>query len=270
MRKTDKKLLSKRCPICNNFYKVLKVHIYKFHSDMNISTDEFIKKYIHPNPGICEYGCGQEAKFYIRGSYGELNYGKWCCCKKFNSCKEVRSKNNKDRKNKNMYEIFGEKADEIKLSIKRQGENNPNYGKKQSEESIRKNRESNLNNLLKESHLIKLYESQKMRKMTKMENILFDILNTITKNFEYVGNFSFWIHGRNPDFIDKENKKIIEFFGSYWHSMELRNDNISNEDHEKERINFFKKHDYKTLVIWENELKNIDNLKNKLFKFVEE
>ena len=67
---------------------------------------------------ICDYGCGQEAKY-------QLKYGKWCCCKKFNSCPEVRRKNSETNK------------------IKQSGENNGMFGKKQSIESKRKNSESN-------------------------------------------------------------------------------------------------------------------------------
>ena len=35
----------------------------------------------------------------------------------------------------------------------------------------------------------------------------------------------------------------------------------------KERINYFKKFGYSVLIIWENELKNIEQLKNKIKKF---
>ena len=37
---------------------------------------------------ICEYGCGQEAKY-------QLKNGKWCCSKSWNSCSCLRSKNSK-------------------------------------------------------------------------------------------------------------------------------------------------------------------------------
>lgn len=42
---------------------------------------------------ICEYGCGQEAKF-------QLKNGKWCCSKSFNSCPKMREKNSKMNKGK--------------------------------------------------------------------------------------------------------------------------------------------------------------------------
>lgn len=35
---------------------------------------------IKENPGLCEYGCGQEAKFYLK------YVKKWCCSESFNTC----------------------------------------------------------------------------------------------------------------------------------------------------------------------------------------
>lgn len=67
---------------------------------------------------LCDYGCGQEAQY-------QLKNGKRCCCKRFNSCPEVRRKNSEKNK------------------IKQAGRNNGMYGKKQSIESRRKNSESN-------------------------------------------------------------------------------------------------------------------------------
>jgi 5-methylcytosine-specific restriction endonuclease McrA len=66
---------------------------------------------------ICEYGCGQEAKY-------QLKNGKWCCSKSQNSCPEIRRKNSKTNK------------------LKQAGKNNGMYGKKQSIESKRKNSEA--------------------------------------------------------------------------------------------------------------------------------
>lgn len=40
---------------------------------------------------LCDYGCGQEAKF-------QLKNGKWCCCDKCNKCIAVRLKNSNSRK----------------------------------------------------------------------------------------------------------------------------------------------------------------------------
>lgn len=88
--------------------------------------------------------------------------------------------------------------------------------------------------------------------------------------WKYVGdgeNANSIVGGRCPDFIsDTGQKKIIEFFGDYWHGEERIG--IPNEQHEQERIAYFAKHGYQTLVIWEHELDNIDNVIDRVKVFV--
>lgn len=92
----------------------------------------------------------------------------------------------------------------------------------------------------------------------KSELYLQNIINSIFPNkFKYVGDFSMFIGGKCPDFIDPINNKIIELYGDYWHKGQDPND----------RINYFKNYGYNTLVIWESELKNTDILKHRLEVF---
>jgi len=108
---------------------------------------------------LCEYGCGQEAKYQFKN-------GKWCCCESHNSCLEVRRKMSKSstnpseetrrkksiaikgkRKGKTYEEIFGEEKAKILRELRRisrTGKNNPMYGKQYTEEEKGKNRESHL------------------------------------------------------------------------------------------------------------------------------
>ena len=58
---------------------------------------------------LCDYGCGREAKFFFKN-------GKGCCVERYQDCSEVKRK-------------------KIEMSS---GENNPNYGKKHSEETLKK------------------------------------------------------------------------------------------------------------------------------------
>ena len=58
--------------------------------------------------------------------------------------------------------------------------------------------------------------------------------------------------------------KVIEFFGSYYHDEII---NESREDHERQRISHFEKNGYKCLIIWENELKEIDKVIEKIIEF---
>lgn len=75
------------------------------------------------------------------------------------------------------------------------------------------------------------------------------------------------IAGKCPDFtfIDGQ-KKIIEFFGDYWHGEERTG--VSNEQHEQERIDLFAQKGYQTLIIWEHELKDIEKLTERILRFV--
>jgi len=84
--------------------------------------------------------------------------------------------------------------------------------------------------------------------------------------YKYVGDGSILIGYKNPDFINvNSQKKIIELFGDYWHGEERTGRTKRQE--ENQRIKHFAKYGYKTLIIWESELENIKQLKEKLLKF---
>lgn len=86
------------------------------------------------------------------------------------------------------------------------------------------------------------------------------------KEYKYVGDGTIFIGYKNPDFINTNNqKKIIELFGDYWHSKKRTGRTKSQE--ENQRIKHFSKYGFKTLIIWECELKNIKQLKKKLIEF---
>lgn len=95
-------------------------------------------------------------------------------------------------------------------------------------------------------------------KPNKAEKKLDKFLQRILPDeYKYVGDFSFMIETKNPDFINiNGKKKIIELFGDYWHKG----------DDGKKRAAIFKKYGYDTLIIWEHELKD-ENLKNKIIEF---
>lgn len=104
-------------------------------------------------------------------------------------------------------------------------------------------------------------------KPNKPEKILNKLLNHLFPNeYRYVGNGQVLIGGKCPDFINiNEQKKIIELFGDYWHSKKVTG--LKKKEHRKQRQEHFAKYGYKTLVVWEHELKDINKLKNKLIKF---
>jgi len=96
-------------------------------------------------------------------------------------------------------------------------------------------------------------------KPNKPEKLLNNLLN---KDYKYVGNGKFWIRGFNPDFINiNGQKKIIELYGDYWHNK------LDYKIRDKRRLIEYKKQGYKTLIVWEHELKDLDKVKEKLLEF---
>ena len=98
-------------------------------------------------------------------------------------------------------------------------------------------------------------------------------MTLLPDSFKFVGDFSFWLDGKNPDFINEDKKLIIEFFGDWFHGEEHRKkdkDFSTNEEHERQRIEHFEKNGYKCLVIWEHELKDLERMIEKIDKFLKE
>ena len=84
--------------------------------------------------------------------------------------------------------------------------------------------------------------------------------------YKFVGDGKIWIGYKNPDFINVNGqKKIIELFGDYWHSVGRTG--RTKQQEENQRINHFAKYGFKVLIVWERELKNIPKLKKKLIRF---
>ena len=98
-------------------------------------------------------------------------------------------------------------------------------------------------------------------KPNRPEKILLSLLDNIKPGlWKYVGNGEVIINGRNPDFINEKENKIIELFGDYWHSEKVTGK--SEEEHCLERKKIFDKYD--VLIIWEKEVTKGD--KNLLVK----
>lgn len=155
------------------------------------------------------------------------------------------------------------------------GENHPFYGKHHTEESNEKNRLSHL------GKKTSMETKEKLRKKTKAnwqkpefvkkvlgydrtipnkpELKLNNLLQQLLPNeYKYVGNGEFVLGGKCPDFLNVNGKKLlIKLYGDYWHRGEDEN----------ERIDYFKKFGFNTLIVWEKELKDIEILTNKIIEF---
>jgi len=78
----------------------------------------------------------------------------------------------------------------------------------------------------------------------KEEQKLIQFFEKRSLPFRYVGDGSFLIGGKSPDFINEERKLVIEFYGNLWHR----------ETDEPERIKFFEEKGWKCLVVWGSEI----------------
>jgi len=172
------------------------------------------------------------------------------------------SKNTKGKnKGKTLEELFGiEKAAEVKKKAsERMKGNKINVGRHCSEEKRDKISKSNKGKPKSESHIKNWLKANKI-KPNNAERSLNNILQSILPN-EYKLNVSgdvTIIAGKIPDFINVNGqKKLIEVFGDYWHQ----------NDNPQDRIDFFKQYGWDCLVIWEHELKNIEEVINKILNF---
>jgi len=138
-----------------------------------------------------------------------------------------------------------------------------NLIKSHTKERREKSRITQKNNFKNEEFIKKFVHGSKVTP-NKTEKILINIISDLKLKYKFTGDYKIWIGGKNPDFIDEENNKIIEFFG-WRHTEEATG--ISNELHEKERINHFSKHGYNCLVLWESDIKDIEKLKGKILSF---
>lgn len=129
------------------------------------------------------------------------------------------------------------------------GSNNPMFGKRQTVASIEKNKQAQLRNWQDLMYQLKwrLANTFPHIQQTKPEKELEFALQDC--GIEFVGNGKFWVGypPRNPDFIHRKNRKIVEFFGNYWHKPE----------DELDRIEHYRKYGWDCFVVWENDY-NVD------------
>jgi very-short-patch-repair endonuclease len=102
----------------------------------------------------------------------------------------------------------------------------------------------------------------------KTEKSLQSLIDQITTGFQFTGDGQKIIAGKCPDFVNEKRKLIIELFGDYWHSQKMTG--IPEKQHEQERIKLFESAGYKTLMIWEHELNDVQKLLQRLNNFFSE
>ena len=194
---------------------------------------------------FCNYGCNELAKYYFSKS------NKYCCCKSKNSCEEEKRKNIELNKGKNTGKIPWNKG---------------KFGFLSEKAIVSKSKK--LKEKWKDPAFLKKQYNGRNIKPNKPENLILEILNRLKLlKWKYTGDYSFWINGKNPDFTNENEKKVIEFFGEWWHGKEFTGK--SEEENELDRIKHFEKEGYKVLVIWENRIKNKEDIERMIIEFNE-
>lgn len=105
------------------------------------------------------------------------------------------------------------------------------------------------------------------KKPTKKETQLNLLLEkNFPSLFEYVGGGSFLVGTRCPDWICN-GYKVVELFGRYWHDPEV-NPNVRKDRTASGTIEFYKKHGYDCLIVWEDELAELAKVVLKVSQFI--
>jgi G:T-mismatch repair DNA endonuclease (very short patch repair protein) len=94
-------------------------------------------------------------------------------------------------------------------------------------------------------------------KMTAPEKAFMNICKKYLFPFKFVGNGALWLGNANPDFVHNTKKIVVEVFGDYWHSP-LLNGKIKYKHTIDGRRKQLKAEGYKTIFIWESDLKRKD------------
>jgi len=120
------------------------------------------------------------------------------------------------------------------------GKDHPNYGRERSEKTREKIR--------------KARKKQRFPKnKTKPERKLIKIIDKYRLQLKYVGDGAFWIGDINPDFINKENRTVVEVFGDYWHDPTL-NENLTILGTEDGRQKYLETFQWNLIVLWESDI----------------
>ena len=246
------------------------IGIYKRTPEMKTgkNSNSHFKKGSHPKT---EFKKGHTKGF----QKGHIVLENWGFQKGNKGCKYWLGKKRSDKTRKNMSEAHKGKKQTEESNIKRSenAKQNPNYGMKR-----KKHTQETKNKISKNSKSgrpdVKEKYKKSMQKYWNDPEFWKKVLSTNSPNeeekqlnqilskilldeYEFVGNGKLKIGRKIPDFVNKDNNKLIELYGNYYHKSQNPQD----------RINYFKPFGYDTLVIWTSELRNITQLKNKILNF---
>ena len=95
----------------------------------------------------------------------------------------------------------------------------------------------------KTNTLQKIFSSLNI-KPNKIELRILQELKNINQSWQFVGDGTLWIGGKNPDFWNQKNK-LIEYYGTHWHLG----------DNMQDRINYFLLFGFSTIIILEDDIR---------------
>lgn len=131
---------------------------------------------------------------------------------------------------------------------------NPEFKKGQSD----KTKELWKNSEYREKQILAIGKGLKLQP-NKPETFLMNLLdNLYPGEWKFVGDYSFIINGKNPDFKHNTQNKLIELYGTYWH----KGQNV------EDRKFIFREKGYETLILWEHELSDMDFVLFQLEEFM--
>ncbi len=100
----------------------------------------------------------------------------------------------------------------------------------------------------------------------KPEKIIIDLIKQNNFPFKYVGNGSYMVGVKNPEFISTNKKQIIEVFGDYYHNENKRNIPFSRTYYGTKK--YYEDKGYSILIIWEHELDQTKDVLDKMQNFI--
>lgn len=155
---------------------------------------------------------------------------------------------------------------EMMLERIREANKDPEQRRKKSERMLLNNPMKNRRNV--EKMIASLRKSQKLSP-NKEEQKIIEFMKKNTLAFIFVGNGSYIVDGKIPDFINKSKRIVVEYNNRFWHC----NDNpwYDVRDDSEERKKFFEERGYKFYIIWSDEFeKNKEKIRIDLERLLQE
>lgn len=109
----------------------------------------------------------------------------------------------------------------------------------------------------------KMAKSRGKKRPTKPERDFLKLLAKYNLPIKYVGDGSRYINEFNPDFINEEQKLVIEIFGDYWHSKP------DVKERDERRLRCYGDQGFVTLIVWEHELEREDLVMQRVNDFIQ-